>query len=111
MKKDMPKSVVRRYKMWLALFPESFDGSTLEAFYMFVDVLLTNTRKVRSRFWLAENMKEDRPNLSEEVIEVYCDLYDHLKGFKYIWKGQLAKLTVRSMHEEQMEEARKKYSN
>lgn len=110
MKKDMPKSAVRWYMMWLALFPESFDGSTLEAFYMFVDVLLTNTRKERSRFWLAENMKEERPNLSEEVIQEYCDLYDHLKGFKYVWKGQLAKRSARSLHEEQMEEVRKKYS-
>ncbi len=109
MKKDMPKSAIRWYKMWLALFPESLDGSTLEMFYMFVDVLLTHTRKERSWGWLAENLKEECTKLTQEDIEEYCDLYDHLKGFKNVWKGQLAKQIASSIYEEQLEEARKKY--
>ena len=105
----MPKSAIKWYKMWLATFPESFDGSTLDLFYMFVHVLLAHPKKERSGYWLQQNLREDHPNLSDEVIERYCVLFDHLKDFKNIWKSQTAKLIAMGIHEKNMEEARKKF--
>lgn len=93
------------------MFPENIEGSTLELFYMFVDVLLSNSRKDRSRFWLAENLKADCPKLTDEMIAEYCDIYDHLKGFKNVWKGQLARQIVISLHEENMTRVRTQYGN
>ena len=107
--KDMPKSAIKWYKMWLVSFPESWSESSLEMFYMFVDVLLTHAKKERSRYWLEENLKQDRPQLSSEDIEEYCNIYDHLKGFKKVRKGQLAKLIARGIVENNLEEARKRY--
>lgn len=106
----MPKSAVKSYKMWIAMFPESFDGSTLDLFYMFVHVLLAHSKKERSSYWLEQNLKEDCPELTYEDIEKYCDLYTHLKAFKNVRKSQTAKLIAMDIHEKNMEEARKKFS-
>jgi hypothetical protein len=107
--KDMPKSAIRWYKMWIGAYPESWDESDLERFYMFVSVLLTYSKKERSRYWLKENLKEDCPKLTDDDIEKYCYIYEHLKGFKNVWKSRQARLIAISMHEEHMEEVRKKY--
>src|SRR3990167_6379229 len=103
--KDIPKTVVRWYKMWIAGFPESWNQSDLERFYMFVSILLIYSKKERSRFWLNENLKLDCPKLPVKDIEEYCDIYDHLKGFKNVWKSQQAKLIAKSEFEKRMEEA------
>ena len=91
----MPNSAVKWYKMWISQFPESWHPSDLERFYMFVSVLLNNTKKERSRIWLGENLKEDSKKLSDNDIEKYCDIYEHIKGFVNVWKSQQAKLIAR----------------
>jgi hypothetical protein len=105
----MPKTVIKWYRMWISAFPESWDERDLERFYMFVHVLLSAGRKERSRYWLAENLREDCPKLSTEDIEKYCDIYNHLKAFKNVWKSQQAKLIAQSVFEENMREAKERY--
>jgi len=109
--KDMPKSVVKWYKWWIIQFPESWNLDNLERFYMFVDVLLTRARKERSRFWLEENLKNDCRKLSGRDIKKYCEIYEHLKNFKRVWKSHQAKLICQSEWEKELNEARKKYQN
>ena len=88
----MPPSVVKWYKIWINQFPDSWHPSDLERFYMFVSVLLNNNKKNRSYVWLKENLKEDCRKLSDQNIEKYCDIYEHIKNFKNVWKSQQAKL-------------------
>ena len=70
--KDMPKSVESWYRRWIGAFSESRHPSDWERFYMFVSVLLRTSRKVRTRNWLAKNLREDCKKLSAEQIENYC---------------------------------------
>lgn len=107
--KDMPKSAVKWYKMWIAGFPESWHQNDLDRFYMFVNMLLTYSKKDRSRFWLKKNLKLDCPKLSDKDIEKYCDIYDHLKGFKNVWKSQQTRLIANDEFGKRMKEARRKY--
>ena len=89
---DMPRSVEKWYRLWISQFPESWHPSDTERFYMFVSVLLHNSRKPRSRYWLEKNIRADNPRLSEDDIEKYCDLFEHLKDYSNVWKSQQAKL-------------------
>lgn len=89
---DMPKSAVRWYKMWISNFPESWHHSDLERFYMFVSVLLATSRKERGGHWLEQNLREDCRKLSDQDIEQYCLLFEHIRDFAKVWKSQQAKL-------------------
>lgn len=89
---DMPKSVERWYRLWISQFPESWHPSDLERFYMFVSVLVHSARKPRNRYWLEKNMRADRPQLSENDIMAYCDIFEHLQDFSNVWKSQQARL-------------------
>jgi len=105
----MPKSATKWYRSWIVAFPESWDSRNLERFYMFVSVLLGNVKRQRSRYWLEENLKADCKKLSVEDIEIYCDIYEHIRDFKNVWKSQQAKLVAQSVFENNMKEAREKY--
>jgi hypothetical protein len=105
---NMPISAIRWYKMWICAFPESWHPNDLERFYMFVSVLLANSKKERSRFWLETNLKKDCPKLSEKDIEEYCNIYEHIRDFNKVWKSQLANLTAQEDFEKRLEELRKK---
>lgn len=107
--KDMPRSAVKWYKIWIAGFPESWCQNDLERYYMFVSVLLTYSKKDRSRLWLRENLKLDCSKLPDKDIEKYCDIYDHLKDFKNVWKSQQAKLIAKEEFVNRMKEVRRKY--
>jgi len=109
--KDMPKSATKWYRSWIVAFPESWDSRNLERFYMFVSVLLGNVKRQRSRYWLEENLKADCKKLSVEDIEIYCDIYEHIRDFKNVWKSQQAKLVAQSVFENNMKEARKNMVN
>jgi len=76
--KDMPKSAVKHYKIWISNYPESFHPADLNRFYLFVKDIMRNSKKIRSRYWLEDNIKEDCPKLSNEDIESYCDRYQHV---------------------------------
>lgn len=76
---------------------------------MFVSVLLSNAKKPRTRYWLEENLKENCKKLSSEDIQKYCDLYEHLRDFKNVWRSQQARLIARSKFGRNMEEARGKW--
>lgn len=88
---DMPKSVEKWYRLWISQFPESWHPSDTERFYMFVSVLMHNSRKPRTRYWLEKNMCADNPRLSEDDIENYCNLFEHLQNYSNVWKSQQAK--------------------
>ena len=90
--KNMPKSVEKWYLLWINQFPESWHPNDLERFYMFVSVLLHNSRKSRNRHWLEENIRNDNSRLSNEDIEKYCDLFEHLQNYSTVWKSQQANL-------------------
>ena len=106
---DMPKTATKFYKSWLSAFPESWSSQDLERFYMFVSVLLVNSRKLRSGYWLKENLKKDCPKLSESDIEKYTEIYNHIKNFKGVWKSQQAQLLAKEEFEERMRKAKEKY--
>jgi len=101
---EMPKSSEKWYKRWISAFPESWHPSDLERFYMFLSVLLARSRKTRSRFWLARNLREDCGKLSERDIERYCDIFEHIRDFRGVWKGQQARLLACN----EMQETRKR---
>jgi hypothetical protein len=93
------------------MFPETFSQSDWEMFYLFVQRLLTVSKKDRPRYWLEENLKADGSHkLSSEDIEKYCDVYEHLKGFKNVRKSYMAKLIAKDKFEKSLEEARKMWS-
>jgi hypothetical protein len=89
---NMPKQAESWYKLWINQFPESWHPNDLERFYMFVSVLDHTTRKPRNSHWLEENMRADRPQLSEEDISRYCELFEHLRDYSQVWKSQQARL-------------------
>ena len=89
---NMPKSVEKWYKFWISQFPESWHPSDVERFYMFVSVLIHNSRKPRDRYWLEKNIRADRPQLSDADMEAYCNLFEHLRDYSKVWKSQQAKL-------------------
>jgi hypothetical protein len=91
---DIPKSVERWYKLWINQFPESWHPSDLERFYIFVSVLVHRAHKSRDRYWLEKNMRAERPQLSENDIEAYCDLFERLRDFSNVWKSQQASLVA-----------------
>jgi len=90
----MPKSAERWYKLWISQFPESWHWADLERFYMFVSVLVRNSRIPRDRYWLEENIRTDRPQLSDDDIEKYCYLFEHLQKYSNVWKSRQAKQTA-----------------
>lgn len=91
----MPKSAERWYKLWVSAFPESWHPSDLERFYMFVWVLIKNTRNPRDRYWLERNLIEDGHGLAPDDVERYCDLFEHLCSFVNVWSSQQASLITR----------------
>ncbi len=106
--KDMPRSAKEWYRRWIGAFPESQHQNDWERFYMFVSVLLTNSKKGRTRYWLADNLREDCKKLSPERIKEYCDVFEHLRDFKKVWKSQQASLLMWDEHERRMREIRKR---
>jgi len=107
--KDIPKSAQKHYDWFIISCPESWHPTTLDFFYLFLGALLTYSRKNRTQGWLEENLREDCPQLSEEDIRKYGDIYRHIRDFKQSPKTQTAKLIARSIHEENMRKARRKY--
>lgn len=107
----MPPSVVRWYQAWISNFPESWHTFDLERFYMFVSVLLRVIKKERSSGWLQQNLKQDCPRLSQDDIEEYCEIYEHIKDFKNVWDTNQALLIARAEFDKRMDEARKKYGS
>lgn len=103
----MPKSAIKWYKVWINQFPESWHPSDLERFYMFVSILLRNSKKDRSYLWLKENLKEDCQKLSDQDVEKYCEIYEHIKNFKNVWKSQQAKLIAQEEFKKRIKEAQK----
>jgi len=106
----MPKFAIKWYKMWIVGFLESWHSNDLERFYMFISVLLANSKKQRSRYWLKENLQEDCSKLSDKDIEKYCDIYEHIRDFKRVWRSQQAKLIAQNNFEKNIEEINKKHS-
>jgi hypothetical protein len=108
---DMPKHAERWYKLWINQFPESWHPSDLERFYMFVSVLVHVSRKFRGGSWLEKNIRVDRPQLSEDDIRNYCELFEHLQEYSKVWKSQQAKLIAESDARQHIEELRNKSIN
>lgn len=77
---DMPPSVINLYKSFISNHPESWHTLDWGRFYKFVFFLLICTKKKRTIDWLKINLKEDS-KLSDEDIEKYCEVYEHLKNF------------------------------
>jgi len=46
---NIPKLAQKYYKMWLSAYPESEHPNDWDRFYMFVSVLLVNSKKEHSR--------------------------------------------------------------
>src|SRR4051812_19274513 len=108
---DVPKSAIKAYKLWLSLYPECMDVDAFNRFCIFVHILLANSKKERSRFWLEERLKTDcRNKLGKKVIEMYCEIYHHLKAYENVKKSPEGKIWARILFDEAREEARKKYS-
>jgi hypothetical protein len=106
---DMPKSAEKWYKIWISAFPETWHPLDLERFYMFVSVLLKNSKKIRSTSWLEKNLREDCPRLSSDDIEKYCYIFEHLKNFKRVWKSQQAYLILTEERKKYIESLRAKF--
>jgi len=102
---DMPKTVKYWYEMWINAFPESWHENDLERFYMFVHRLLSVSKKDRPTGWLEKNLKADCKRLSDNDIEEYCKIFQHLKAFKNVWKGHTAKLIAGDLHRKNREGA------
>jgi len=107
----MPKSVKKYYEWFINSWPESWHPTTLDFFYLFLGVLLHNSKKVRSQGWFEGNLREDCPKLSEEDIRKYGDIYRNIRDFKKFPKSQTARLIAKSIFEKNMKEARKKCRN
>lgn len=89
--KDMPKSVEASYKLWITHFPESFNSTSLDLFYLFLSNLLSVDRKNRKRSWLKENISTDSQKLSQKNIEDYCDIFEYIRDFKKVSKSSTAR--------------------
>ena len=107
---EIPTSATKWYRRWISMFPESWDERDLERFYMFISVLLSNSKIERSRSWLKEKLKADCKKLTDNDIDKYCDIYEHIKNYKNVWKSQQAKLIAQDEFKNRMVKARKKYS-
>lgn len=107
--KYMPRSAIKWYKMWINQFPESWHLSDLERFYMFVSILLKNSKRKRTRFWLEENLKQDCKKLSSCDIGKYCDIYEHIRDYEQVWKSQQAKLIAQEELKGRIKAARERY--
>jgi hypothetical protein len=105
---DMPKRAERWYKLRVNQFPESWHPYDLERFYMFVSVLIRSSRKPRSGHWLDENIRVDRPQLSEDDINRYCELFEHLRDYSNVWKSQQAKLITEDEFQQRIADLGKK---
>jgi len=109
--KDIPKSAVYFYEIWINNFPESWHPTTLDYFYLFVNRITTFSKKDRGSGWLENNLKEDCPKLNDDDIKKYCDIYIHLKNFKNVYKNQKSFLIAiaKESHENNMKTVRNKY--
>ncbi|MHA1410797.1 MAG: hypothetical protein ACTSQY_10910 [Candidatus Odinarchaeia archaeon] len=107
----MPEAVKKYYEWFINSWPESWHPTTLDFLYLFLGVLLRNSKKIRSQEWFEENLREDCPKLSEEDIQKYGDIYQHIRDFKKFPKSQTAKLIAKSIFEENTKKTRKKYGN
>lgn len=94
--KDIPKTARSSYSLWINHFPESGHTTSWELFYIFVNNLLTYSRKERGRVWLEDLLKNDPSKLKDRTIEEYCDAYDHIKEYKKALKGRTARIMYRS---------------
>ncbi len=101
---DMPPSVQQWYRQWIGSWPESWHPADMERFYMFVSKLLQVSRKHRPACWLESNLREDCRNLSENNINKYGEIYEHIRDFSQVWKSQQARLMTRSNHEARIQE-------
>jgi hypothetical protein len=59
---------------------------------MFVSRFLQVGRKERPRDWLEENLIRDCPKLSDEDVQRYGEIYEHIRDFLKVWKSQQARL-------------------
>ena len=88
----IPTSAEKYYQQWIRAFPESEHPADWNRFYMFVSVLLCNVKKQRIRGWLEQRLREDCKKLSEERIQKFGEIYEHIRDFKNVWKSPDAKL-------------------
>ena len=97
---DMPKSAQRAYKHWIKHFPESYSRTDMDLFYSFVKVLVHSSPKERPASWLEKNMRDDRPDLDEKVIQWYSEIFLHLRDYDTVHKRHTFKLITQSEFEE-----------
>jgi hypothetical protein len=105
---DMPKSAERWYWLWINQFPESWHPNDLERFYMFISVLIHSSRKPRGVDWLEDNIRVDRPQLSEDDIRNYCKLFEYLRDYSNVWKSQQANLIAEGDAHQEIKKLREK---
>ena len=97
---DMPQTLQIPYRRWIRHFPASYHSTDHELFYLFVKQLLHTVKKQRDSGWLEKNMREDRPDLSDRMIEYWCGLYTQLRDFEFVGKSHTNKLIAADGWEE-----------
>lgn len=106
---DMPTSCVTWYRQWIAAFPQTWHPNDMERFYMFLWVLFRNSKKIRTRHWLDDNLTQDcKGKLLKRDIRKYCDMFEIIQNFYCVWKSQQAKLYAREIYETALERSRQR---
>ncbi|MFZ2414448.1 MAG: hypothetical protein WAW33_00345 [Minisyncoccia bacterium] len=106
---DIPKSTKECYEWFINSYPESWNQTTLDFFYLFLGVLFRHSRKERTQEWLEKNLAKDCPQLSKKGIKQYGDIYRYIRDFKKFPKSQTAKLIAQSIHEDNIKKAKRRY--
>ncbi len=104
--KDIPKSAQKAYKLWLSAFPESEHPNDWDRFYIFVGILLHNSKKERSSIWLGNCLRRDCNKLSNKRILKFEEIYDHIKNYRKAFKGDIARLLARDEMNKRLEKLR-----
>lgn len=99
MKKEelpIPSKSIIFYNAWIKHFPESESQTTWELFYLFINSLPKNSKKI-NRYWLENLLKNDDISLEKSKIEEYCDVYQHTIDCKNVHKTNTAKLFIKEL--------------
>ena len=81
------------YNAWKRHFPDDNSQTTWELFYLFINTLPKN----KDRYWLESLFKKDRINITEDKIEEYCNIYEHIKNCRNVYKTNTAKLFIKNI--------------
>ena len=78
------KLIDKTFKSWINNYPESYHPMDMDRFYVLVKTACRYDRAGRDGTWLREQIRNSNRILQSDVIDYYCNLFDHLKSFNKV---------------------------